>query len=250
MRIAILDMYNGTDNVGLESIKHSLELLKLKYSVYKVRDLEELPDLDYDLYLSTGGPGDPREAQQASWFKTYSSLVQQIKLSSKKLVAICYSFQLLSIIFNAGTVTKREKMAFGIYRVSFIKNCNDEIVKNFIGSKDEVIEFRNYQVLENDFTNPDLIICKDRVKTGFDYEPAILMYKFTNDIIGTQFHPEIRLDSLTMKYKVSDNSQQEKNASQIRDGKVVKMLNDLDCQKSQIINNEDFTKLICSILRK
>ncbi len=64
LRLAILDMYDNTPNQGMRCIKEILDRYSevLEYETFDVRHLCQIPDLSFDAYISTGGPGDPRKA--------------------------------------------------------------------------------------------------------------------------------------------------------------------------------------------
>ncbi len=61
VRVAVLDMYQGEPNEGMRNIKAILERFKkfVDYKVYDVRSALQVPDLEYDIYISSGGPGCP-----------------------------------------------------------------------------------------------------------------------------------------------------------------------------------------------
>ena len=64
-RLAILDMYQGVPNEGMRCIRQLVaefaeEIGGLQVETFEVRQQQQLPRLeDFDLYISTGGPGDP-----------------------------------------------------------------------------------------------------------------------------------------------------------------------------------------------
>src|SRR5688572_28810262 len=73
IRVAILDMYDGKANQGMRCIHQLLRewTIETSYSVYydlfDVRVKNELPDTSYDIYISTGGPGDPLASRFEDW---------------------------------------------------------------------------------------------------------------------------------------------------------------------------------------
>ena len=70
IKIAILDLYAGHANEGMRcirSILHQLQTVQgvaLQWDEFKVRESIEIPDLEYDIYISSGGPGSPLERMQ------------------------------------------------------------------------------------------------------------------------------------------------------------------------------------------
>ena len=57
VRLAILDMNNNHDNMGIASIKRIADRFAIiEYEVFDVRHKKEVPGLDFDIYISSGGP--------------------------------------------------------------------------------------------------------------------------------------------------------------------------------------------------
>lgn len=65
LRIAVLDLYNGVANQGMRCIREMLlqlretQELEIDWDEFNVRQKNELPDLTYDIFISSGGPGSP-----------------------------------------------------------------------------------------------------------------------------------------------------------------------------------------------
>ena len=62
--MAILDLYEGAPNEGMRCIREILAMIAPEKSdiftdEFEVRLHKKLPGLDYDIYISTGGPGSP-----------------------------------------------------------------------------------------------------------------------------------------------------------------------------------------------
>ena len=71
LKVAILDLYEGVTNQGMRCIRTILQdwatanELELQVKEYDVRLRNELPDTSYDIYISSGGPGDPARGRRA-----------------------------------------------------------------------------------------------------------------------------------------------------------------------------------------
>ena len=69
IRVAILDMYEGVENQGMRCLREILNQFsemvgkELVRDEFNVRQINELPDLSYDIYLCSGGPGSPLESK-------------------------------------------------------------------------------------------------------------------------------------------------------------------------------------------
>ena len=85
VRIAILDMYEGAANQGMRCIREILnqfgELynLDISWDEFEVRLEKNIPDLSYDIYISTGGPGSPLDSQGSEWEEVYFNWLSQIE---------------------------------------------------------------------------------------------------------------------------------------------------------------------------
>src|SRR5207244_8186518 len=89
--------------------------------IFDVRLKEELPDLSYDIYLSSGGPGSPLETEGVSWDNKYMdwlhNLVKHNKISNeadnKYVLFMYHSFKLTCRFFKSGRVKIRKSKEFG-----------------------------------------------------------------------------------------------------------------------------------------
>ncbi|MBW7953053.1 MAG: GMP synthase, partial [Chitinophagaceae bacterium] len=77
INIAILDLYEGYANQGMRCIREIINTwaeenhFDVHFDEFDVRLKEEVPDITYDIYISTGGPGSPLETIGSSWEKKY-----------------------------------------------------------------------------------------------------------------------------------------------------------------------------------
>ena len=66
VRVAILDLYEGKENQGMRCLREIIEQwseindLDLELREFEVRLNKEVPGTDFDVYISTGGPGSRR----------------------------------------------------------------------------------------------------------------------------------------------------------------------------------------------
>ncbi len=69
IRVAILDLYEGQPNQGMRCIRELLREfgsthdLTLEIDEFEVRLEQKVPDLSYDIYISSGGPGSPLDTE-------------------------------------------------------------------------------------------------------------------------------------------------------------------------------------------
>ena len=79
LRAALIDMYNGESNRGIPMLNKILShyAREIDYDHFDVRAKTEIPDLSYDIYIFSGGPGDPLESGGA-WQKPFFNLIGQL----------------------------------------------------------------------------------------------------------------------------------------------------------------------------
>jgi homoserine O-succinyltransferase/O-acetyltransferase len=247
IRIAILDLYAGQANQGMRCIREIINQwagqhnLDMEYDEFDVRLKNEVPGIDYDIYISSGGPGDPWEKPENKWDAAYFGWIDSmLKFNNdaanqqKKFVFfICHSFQLAARHFNIGKVCKRNSTAFGVFPVHMLNAAYEEIV--FQGLKDPFysVDSRDYQVIEPNYEAMEkagtTLLCIEKSRPHVPYERALMGVRFNDYMIGTQFHPEADAIGMSMylqteekKKTVIDNHGEAKWSS------MIEQLNDPD----------------------
>jgi homoserine O-succinyltransferase/O-acetyltransferase len=205
LRAALLDLYNGEGNRGIPMLRSILARYAnvLRFDHFDVRARHEVPGADYDLYIFSGGPGNPLESG-LPWCEPFYQLIddlyqhnlsaEALDLPKKHVFFICHSFQMAMHHFKLGQVTERKKMSFGTYPVH--KTYNGKIEPFFEGLPDPfyIADFRRYQVIQPNkerFKHIGAqILCLEKMRPHVHLERAIMAVRFTPEMIGTQFHPE------------------------------------------------------------
>src|SRR5437870_1650633 len=108
LKIAILDLYEGYVNQGMRGIREILNQfgesnnLDISWDEFDVRLKNEVPDLSYDIFISTGGPGSPLDSEGSEWEAAYFKWLESVeqwnasdKPQKKYIFFICHSFQLV-----------------------------------------------------------------------------------------------------------------------------------------------------------
>ncbi|MBI5856860.1 MAG: GMP synthase [Sphingobacteriales bacterium] len=216
VRIAILDLYEGVANQGMRCIREIISEwgeannLHVVSKEFDVRLKNELPDTSWDVYISSGGPGDPLLSRFEDWDINWCRWVDKMQRwnanpsnqQKKYILFICHSFQLASRYFNIGLVCKRRSTAFGVFPVHMLEGGKDECV--FDGLKDPfyAVDSRDHQVIQ---PNLDLmqkigaqILCIEKSRPHVPYERALMGLRFNEYMIGTQFHPEADATGMSM----------------------------------------------------
>src|SRR5436309_12576280 len=83
-KVAILDLYEGQPNHGMRCIREivnqfgEINHLDLILDEFEVRINQQIPDLSYDVYISSGGPGSPLESEGSEWENKYFNFMNSI----------------------------------------------------------------------------------------------------------------------------------------------------------------------------
>ncbi|MDX2134103.1 MAG: GMP synthase [Saprospiraceae bacterium] len=199
---ALVDMYNGESNRGIGMLKRVLSRYAnvLRYDHFDVRAKNEVPDASYDLYIFSGGPGDPL-LNDGPWFDRYFALIEELyqrnaQAGGKKryCLFICHSFQMACHHFGIGRVLQRAQMSFGTYPV--YKTAEGKSERLFEGLSDPfyIADFRRYQVLhpnkEKLRSMGARVLCLEKLRPHTHYDRALMAVRFSPWMVGTQFHPE------------------------------------------------------------
>lgn len=216
IRVALLDMYDGEQNRGIPMLKSILGRYSdvLKFDHFDVRAKCEIPDLSYQIYLFSGGPGDPLESGgkwQVPFFNLIESLWQhnQKPFEEKKhCFFICHSFQMACHHFGLGEVTQRYKMSFGTYPVYKTHGGKEEPFFEELPDPFYIADFRRYQVVRprlKRFREMEAsILCLEKLRPHVHYERAVMAVRFSPEMIGTQFHPEANPEGLLQYFMQED----------------------------------------------
>jgi GMP synthase-like glutamine amidotransferase len=208
IRVAILDMYEGYANQGMRCLREILNQfgennqLDITLDEFEVRQEKQVPDLSYDIYISSGGPGSPLESEGSEWEQVYFDWLKKTEqwndntahIQKKKVFFICHSFQLVCRHYAIAAVTKRKSTAFGIFPMHLLADGKNEEVFDGLRDPFYAVDSRDYQVLDPNHNKlrqmgaSILAIEKDRPHVPL--ERAIMAIRFNENMIGTQFHPE------------------------------------------------------------
>jgi homoserine O-succinyltransferase len=220
-RIAILDMYNGFENEGMRCIKKIIaefgqqESLHLTYEIFDVRRKLEIPGMDFDAYLSTGGPGNPAptgEAWERRFFRFLDTLTEynanRHNRIKKHLFLICHSFQMACIHWHVGTVGKRRKTSFGTFPVHKTSGGRKDMLLNPLQDPFWIVDSRDFQVIQPNQHMIDnmgaKILCLEKIRPHVKLERAIMAIRFSKEIVGTQFHPEADAEGMLRYFLKED----------------------------------------------
>lgn len=202
IKVALLDMYDGKPNQGMRCIHDIVGRFKdeLSLDVFDVRGKHEIPIVeDYNLYISSGGPGNPLEGDGV-WDVKFSQLLDDIyhwnQNNSKKkyMLFICHSFQMAVKHFGLAEVNRRKSTSFGVMTVHKTEKGMEDPLFEGLDNPFWAIDSRDYQVVQphhKRFREMGAeIIALEKLRNHVEYERAIMAIRFSDELVGTQFHPE------------------------------------------------------------
>ncbi len=222
LRVAILDLYEGQPNQGMRCLRgllkqygeaHNLDLTR---DEFEVRVENKVPDLSYDLYLSSGGPGSPLESGNSRWENNYFDWLRQVEQHNnrsaatgrKHILFICHSFQLACRHYSIAQVTRRRSTAFGVFPVHMLGHGKEDSLFTDLQDPFYAVDSRNYQVISPDQHRLDKmgarVLAIEKERPHIPLERAIMAVRFNECMVGTQFHPEADAEGMSMYLQRED----------------------------------------------
>lgn len=223
IRIALLDLNNNHPNQGFKNIEDLTKAFKenseeeISIQIFDVRYRCEIPNVDdFDIFISSGGPGTPlREGY--IWEEKYSEFLDGIwqhnleKEEKKYLFLICHSFQLAVLHWDLAHVCPRKSDSFGVMPVHKTLEGKDEFLFQNLPDPFYAIDSRSFQCIEPDDEKLELfdmkIVAMEKIRPHVKLERAIMAIRFSDEIFGTQFHPEAEPIGFMENLKVETNKQ-------------------------------------------
>lgn len=221
IRIALLDMNNNHVNQGMRNIKEIAHHFQqnseedVTISVFDVRYKEEIPNIaDFDIFISSGGPGNPHKEGYA-WESKYADFLDQIwehnKNAENKKFAflICHSFQLASIHWGLGNICKRKSYSFGVMPIHKTRQGKEDFLLKNLPEPFYAVDSRAYQFIEPNYDRLKemgmSVVALEKVRPHVRLERAVMAIRFSEEIFGTQFHPEANPYGMLENLKIESN---------------------------------------------
>lgn len=221
-KVALLDLYEGLANEGIRCIREILAEWGIKNNIqirldeFNVREQLAVPNLDYDIYISSGGPGSPLDTVDTEWEASYFNWLKQLEqwnnsadcFPKKHAFFICHSFQLLCRHYEIGNVCKRKSTSFGVFPVHIMEDGHHELVFNGLHDPFYCVDSRDYQVIEPNHDKiralGGAILAIEKNRPHVPFERAIMALRFNDYFMGTQFHPEADAIGMAMYLQRED----------------------------------------------
>jgi homoserine O-succinyltransferase/O-acetyltransferase len=219
IKITTLDLYNNERNEGMRCIReivtdviNSSSDLDITYDVFETRYKGELPNLSYDIFISSGGPGSPFEDQDKKWDKDYFNLLDEIWTHNQKnndqkkfMFFICHSFQMMARYFQFGNVNQRFINSFGVMPFEKTSDGSEDVILKSLTDPFYAADIRHWQVTEPNQKMIDefgaKILSWEIPEKENVNNPAITAVRISDEIVGTQFHPEADPESMLFHFK-------------------------------------------------
>ncbi|WP_317164780.1 type 1 glutamine amidotransferase [Hymenobacter ginkgonis] len=216
-------MYNNFPNEGMRCIRQLLRRAEVSNQVnfaidtFNVRANTELPGLEYDIYISSGGPGSPlpsSEAWELPYFQFIDALFAHNKVAERKkhLLLICHSFQLVSRHLSIGEVSKRKSTSFGVLPVHLTGPGHNDPVFAQLPEPFFAVDSRDYQLTDLQparLTELGIeVLCLEKERPHIPLARAIMALRFSDEVVGTQFHPEADGEGM-LRYMLTDERKQQ-----------------------------------------
>lgn len=223
IKVAILSMYSNPEAAGLNNIRQLLEEQSGKYkgvhweyTVFETRFRNQLPNPgEFDVFISTGGPGDPHDGAGADWENRYFQFLDKIfrqdfpDARPKFMFSICHSFQLLCRHFGIASVTEREeKPRFGVFSCAKNPEASDDPLFGKLQDNYLVVENRKWQCIPERNSRINQLGMKVLASENTQPNSALMALRITPNWVATQFHPEAGISSMRQQY---GNQQEEIN---------------------------------------
>jgi homoserine O-succinyltransferase/O-acetyltransferase len=225
VRVAILDLYEGVENQGMRCIRELLDYyaetngLELIREEFDVRKALKVPDLSFDIYISSGGPGSPLDSEGTEWENLYFHWLKKVEsynnddshINKKHVLFICHSFQLACRHYKVADVAKRKSTAFGVFPIHLLESAKEESLFQGLNDPFYAVDSRDYQVIKPHHNRlremGATLLCIEKERPHVPLERAVMAIRFNKYMIGTQFHPEADAIGMTMYLKRDDKRQ-------------------------------------------
>ena len=237
IKIAVLDMYDGQPNQGMRCIVDIINRFNqiVTFQIFDVRGKSEFPDIKkFDIYISSGGPGNPLEGD-GNWDVKYYAFIDELTKWNnenevkKHVLFICHSFQMACKHFGLAEITKRRDTSFGAMTIHKTKEGFDDPIFEGLADPFYAIDSRDYQVVQPKLSvfskKGAKIISLEKIRDHVKFERAIMGVRFTDYFVGTQFHPEA--DPISFISQLRNRETKEKIRNMKGKRKFRNMLEDL-----------------------
>lgn len=244
IKVAIIDLYNNEINEGIRCIKDiitesnkNISSTTVSYDIFDTRYKNEVPDMSYDIFISSGGPGSPFAGVDQKWEHDYFSIVDKIwnnnqreKEKKKYIFFICHSFQMMARYFKFAEVKERYEKSFGVHPFRRTEDGKRDPILSNLPDPFYAADFRQFEVIEKNQKVLDelggKILALELEDKEKKHESAIMAVRISDEIAGTQFHPEA--DPTSMVYHLDQEERKKYVTEKYGVDKYAEMLSCLE----------------------
>ncbi len=221
IKIALLDMNNNVVNQGMRNIieltEHYKEIAeeKIEIQIFDVRYKTEIPEVkDFDIFISSGGPGTPHKqghAWEKPFYKFLTELYNHNRSNDNKKFAflVCHSFQIACIHWKLGNICKRKSYSFGVQPIHKSTEGETNYILENLPNPFYAVDSRAYQFVEPNMKQFEKmgmkIMALEKMRPHIHLERAVMAVQFSEEIFGTQFHPEADPDGMMKNLTIKKN---------------------------------------------
>jgi GMP synthase-like glutamine amidotransferase len=190
---------------------------RIENDVFDVRVDNDLPSLEYDIFISSGGPGDPREVD-GEWYGSWTNWLDEVLAHNatndrKKFVFfICHSFQMAVHHFQLAEVTERKSISFGTFPIHQTKGGKGDPIFRGLETPFTAADFRHYQAIQPDDDRLEAVgatlLAKEKIRDHVDLERALMAVRWSTEVVGVQFHPEADAEGMLAHFSRPDIKQE------------------------------------------
>lgn len=218
IRVAVLDMNNGEPNHGFASILNILSHFQEFYvESFDIRQNQEVPGMDFDIYVSSGGPGTPipEDGHRNEGYFSLMDAIWDWNLSMdapKYCFFICHSFQMIAHHMQIGEVIHRHSEAFGVFPIHLTAAGKRDPLFNGLSDPLYAADFRKWQLVQPDKARlrelGASILALEKIRPHVDRERAVMAVRFSPYWAGVQFHPEAEPGGMFRHFSEEKRKQQ------------------------------------------
>lgn len=246
IKVAILDLYDGEANDDMRGFREILQRYKAKHNlnlsfeVFDVRRKAQVPGTNFDIYISSGGPGSPIDSEGTKWEKNYFGLVDKLEdhnLSNNEQKKygffVCHSFQLMCRKYGLGDVNMRRSESFGVLPVHKTPAAVNEPVFEGLADPFYAIDSRFWQVInpnQQRFAELGMqLMAIEKERPHVNLPRAIMAIRFSDYFFATQFHPEVDAPGLKQRLLTDEKKKEVINDHGLdKYNQILQYLNDDD----------------------
>jgi homoserine O-succinyltransferase len=211
LRLCIVDMNNAHVNQAMrcfrsivsmffENVRRHNPTLTCELSEVSPRDTDDPVPRGCDLYLSSGGPGSPFDADGTTWSDDYGRFSDGVVEAASRggadrqaLFAICYSFEMVVRHFGIARIAPRAERKFGVMPIYTTSEGQHHPLLAAFHDRLFAFEHRNWEAIELDEGRLRSLggkLLARESRDGVSKGRALLALDIAPGVEAVQFHPE------------------------------------------------------------